>query len=210
MPHEFERRYLPLNPDWRPKGEANRIVQGYFWPGETVNARIEADPRQMFTLVLDIKNDRSLWKFVLPVDEGRELFEATKNGKELTGAWTVRVRNSEKKGGELCLKGKAKGIDRPEYEYPLSVSDTHALLGLCPLTHITKLRSELLHADRIWEFDKFISPLPGEPVTTFEVELPDALTVPVPHPQAGQDITSIKGYSNAARARRREQFLRSP
>lgn len=202
MAKEIERRYLPKAPDWRPEGQSNRIIQGYFWLNEMVAAHIAHDGQQAYTLVMEMRGQTTSWSLPLPKHDGHELHQAT-NGEEMGSQWTLRVRQSDRKGGEFCIKGKSMGIARPEYEYPLPADITQTLLQLCAGTHIIKRRFEIPHEGFVWEVDVYDAPLPDEPAVMIEVELPDETTqAPLP-PWVGEEVSHIKTYANAALARRR-------
>lgn len=215
MATEIERRFFPVA-GWHPQqqapgmGAADPIVQGYFWPGETVDARVHCStgPVKRFSLLLNILHHQEPMEIPLPEADGIALHDKT-GGRLLSKAWTLRVRNSGSKGGEFCLKGKAKGLERPEYEYPLSAARTGQLLALCSDTHIHKDRYTHGFSGRQWEIDVFRQQLPGEPAIIIELELP--------HPEAafarpdyvGEEITGSKGLSNAKMARRKWEFARA-
>lgn len=202
MPVEIERKYLPKDPAWRPAGAFDPIVQGYFWPGKTADAFIERTSSSTFQLLLTFGSRHQPWSLPLPMQDGQELHGAT-GGKLLTKEWTLRVRHSGSRGGEFCLKGKACGLERPEFEYLIPPADTQRLFSMCPHTHITKDRYSLPHAGHTFEVDVFRNPAPQHPAVLIEVELAHAGIAPALPDWAGEEVTGVKGYTNARMAKQR-------
>ena len=200
MATEIERKYLPKDPHWRPSGMPQHLVQGYFWPGEMAEGLVSGT-----TFTLTLKNTAATYSISLPEQDAAELHAAT-HGQLMDSSWTLRIRTeNDNPAGIFCIKGKAKGISRPEYEYLLTPEVTRALLPPCRSTHIVKDRYTLELNGYTWEVDVYASPLPGDPAVTIEVELPSEETAPaLPH-WVGEEISHNKAYTNAAMARRRHE-----
>lgn len=200
MATEIERKFLPKDPDWRPPGQAERLVQGYFWLNENATAHIARGPKDAFILVLRPR-DAAEWRYRLPATDGAELL--AHNPHYLSRKWTLRVRHADKKGGFLTLKGPASDdrTTRAEYEYPLKPGETKALLALCPNTHISKDRYYIPYKGLTWDVDVYDGHLRG--LVTCEVELPRADAKFALPPWVGTEVTQLKGYTNAALARSR-------
>lgn len=198
MAIEIERKYLPKDPAWRPSGTPVRLVQGYLWPGEMAVAVV-----QEAALRLQVLESGKVYVLALPAADAAELHAATQ-GQPLDGSWTLRIRTANNAPeGIFCIKGKARGISRPEYEYALDAATTRALLDACRGTQIAKDRYTLERSGYIWEVDVYANPLPGDPAVTIEVELPCEDAAPALPDWVGQEVTQDKRYTNAALARRR-------
>ena len=71
------------------------------------------------------------------------------------GTATVRVRISSEKAF-LTLKGRATGISRSEFEYPIPVEDAGKMLSeLCAKPLIKKRRYLIPYRGHTWELDIF-------------------------------------------------------
>lgn len=86
---------------------------------------------------------------------------------------TVRVRLA----GLSCtmtIKGRSVGIARQEFEYPLPLADSEALLALCERPLIEKTRYRIPHAGHLWEVDEFAGVNAGLIIAEVELESEDA------------------------------------
>ncbi|WP_129776816.1 CYTH domain-containing protein [Peristeroidobacter soli] len=83
---------------------------------------------------------------------------------------TVRVRISGARA-YLTVKGMAKGLARPEFEYEIPVADAEQMLSLCDGPLLEKRRHVTTHAGRRWEVDEFLGENAG--LIVAEVELED-------------------------------------
>ena len=199
MATEIERKYLPQDPNWRPTGTCDRMVQGYFFLGQTATAHVRAGPRKAFTLVLKPR-DAEPFEFKLPAQDGTEILAA--NPHYIGKSWTFRVRHSGKKGGFLTLKGPRTGIACPEYEYKLNRTQVNKLLALCPDTHIIKDRYEIPYKGYTWEVDVYHGHLAPLGLVTCEVELKSEQHSPPLPSFVGRDISHEKAYANLRLAMR--------
>jgi adenylate cyclase len=113
---------------------------------------------------------------------------------------SVRVRTA---GNEawLTIKGQARGMSRPEFEYPIPRADAEQILAnLCRKPLIEKTRYWLHHGDHTWEVDVFEGDNSG--LVIAEVELGSAdETVDLP-PWAGEEVTDDPRYLNASLVKR--------
>ncbi len=81
---------------------------------------------------------------------------------------TVRVRTYDEKGF-ITIKGKTKGITRPEFEYEIPLQDAKYLLSnFCNAT-IKKLRHKVNYHNNLWEVDEFLGQNKG--LLMAEIEL---------------------------------------
>ncbi|HEX4769691.1 MAG TPA: CHAD domain-containing protein [Bryobacteraceae bacterium] len=68
---------------------------------------------------------------------------------------SVRIRTT-KNNAVVTIKGKRKGLARPEFEYPIPVRDAQQILEqLCLKPLITKTRYKLRQNGQLWEIDEF-------------------------------------------------------
>ena len=78
-----------------------------------------------------------------------------KQGYVPTQGITVRARISDDQAF-LTLKGRATGLSRSEFEYPIPVEDAGQILTeLCAHPLIEKTRYLIPHGDHTWELDIF-------------------------------------------------------
>jgi adenylate cyclase len=107
---------------------------------------------------------------------------------------SVRVRL----GGDaawLTVKGETTGMTRPEFEYPVPLSDADGLLALCLQPLIEKVRYRLDFAGLVWEIDEFAGANAGLVVAEVELQHADqAVELP---PWAGREVTGDPRYYNA-------------
>jgi len=83
---------------------------------------------------------------------------------------TVRVRIRDDKAF-LTLKGRAKGITRSEFEYPIPLKDAKAILSeLCIHPFISKKRYLIVQEGYTWELDIFEGENEGLIVAEIELE----------------------------------------
>lgn len=114
-------------------------------------------------------------------------------------ARTVRVRIAGGRGF-LTVKGLAEGCSRPEFEYPIPVSDASELLALCAVPPVEKTRFEVPHAARTWQVDEFRGDNRG--LVLAEIELvsgAEELDLPA---WVGAEVTSDPRYQNSSLALR--------
>jgi adenylate cyclase len=110
-------------------------------------------------------------------------------------ARTVRVRVA---GDEafITIKGLTSGMERLEFEYPISLTDANEMLEtLCVKPLIEKLRYKFMSDGHLWEVDEFIGD--NEGLTVAEVELKSSDEhVNIPD-WVGQEVTGDLMYFNS-------------
>lgn len=107
---------------------------------------------------------------------------------------TVRVRRMGD-AGALTIKGKAAGLVRSEFEYPLPLADTLALLEMCERPLISKIRYRVTHEGRPWEVDVFEGENAGLIVAEVELSHPrEQVSLPA---WVGDEVTHDPRYLNA-------------
>jgi len=106
-----------------------------------------------------------------------------KQGYVPTQGITVRARITDDQAF-LTLKGRATGLSRSEFEYPIPVEDAQQILNeLCAHPFIEKTRYLIPYGDHTWELDIFEGDNQGLVVAEIELsnenetfELPDWTT----------------------------------
>ncbi len=108
---------------------------------------------------------------------------------------TVRVRVADGRGF-LTVKGRSRGIVRPEYEYEIPGEDAEAMLdSLAPKPLIEKIRYRIPHGGLIWEVDEFFGDNAGLLLAEVELEREDQLFEKPAW--AGEDVSHDPRYYNA-------------
>jgi adenylate cyclase len=109
---------------------------------------------------------------------------------------TVRVRIIEAEAF-MTLKGKAEGIARDEYEFPIPMRHAKELLArYCGRRIVEKTRYRLYHGQVVFEVDVFEGKLAG--LVVCEVEL-DSVDQQISLPEwIGDELTYDRRYSNSA------------
>lgn len=108
---------------------------------------------------------------------------------------SVRVRLEDGRG-TLTIKGRAKGISRPEYEYAIPARDARELLALlCEKPLIEKIRRRTRFGGKVWEIDEFLGDNAG--LVVAEVELKRAGERLLRPPWLGREVTKDPRYLNA-------------
>lgn len=113
---------------------------------------------------------------------------------------TLRVRVDSNQAF-LTIKGRASGISRSEFEYPIPKDDALAMLAeFCKNRILKKTRHMVRWLNHTWEVDEFEGDNAG--LITAEIELhseTEKFEIP---PWIGQDISHEKKYTNAALAQK--------
>jgi adenylate cyclase len=110
------------------------------------------------------------------------------------GLTTVRVRVAGDQG-YLTIKGKAEGISRPEFEYPIPLEEATIMLeNFCKKPLIEKVRHRISLDNLTWEVDEFLGDNQGLIVAEVELEQENqAITIP---DWLGEEVTGDKRYYN--------------
>lgn len=96
-----------------------------------------------------------------------------KQGYIPTQGITVRARISDDQAF-LTLKGRATGLSRSEFEYPIPVEDAEQILTeLCTHPLIEKTRYLIPHGEHTWELDIFEGDNKGLVVAEIELSNED-------------------------------------
>jgi len=107
---------------------------------------------------------------------------------------TVRARRA---GGSafLTIKGAARGLARPEFEYEVPLADIDGLLQLCIQPLIEKRRHLHEHEGHTWEVDEFLGQNAGLLVAEIELDRADE---EFSRPSwVGEEVTDDPRYLNA-------------
>lgn len=99
----------------------------------------------------------------------------------------VRVRIADRVA-TLTIKGRARGLTTPEFEYPIPIDHAEPLLELCEAAIIEKIRHRVDYRGHIWEVDVFSGANAGLVLAEIELQTedeafsrPDWLGVEVTH-----------------------------
>ncbi len=137
-------------------------------------------------------------KFLVEDDSWRE---SAGPGRRMTQGYlsqesgrTVRVRIAGEEAW-LTIKGRAQGISRSEFEYPIPVAEAREILGLCAGHVIDKTRSEVPYGDHVWEVDVFHGG--NEGLVVAEVEMGDEAENPAIPPWVGREVSEDRRYANS-------------
>ena len=95
----------------------------------------------------------------------------------------------------LTIKGKGIGFSRPEFEYPLPVSDAEELMLLCLFPPVEKSRHRLEVEGTHWEVDEFLGSNLGLLMAEVELESEDQSFI-MPE-WAGEEVTGDRRYYNS-------------
>jgi CYTH domain-containing protein len=96
----------------------------------------------------------------------------------------------------LTIKGKSRGLSRPEYEYEIPVADAKEILDrLCQQPYIEKNRYKVAYAEMEWEIDEFLKENQGLIVAEVELESEEQ-QIEMP-PWVGEEVSDDPRYSNA-------------
>lgn len=203
MAEEIERKFLPIDPNWRPTGPFNAIKQGFLWLDDDSQGQIFTTQKGGL-VVLTPKGGIQSWEFPIPLKDAEDMRAMA--SAQFGHHWFARIREIDEKDYLLTFKGPSQdkeNLRRPEFEYAISPSDGMALLAFCPETHLFKHRFPIPYEGFTWEIDVFQNVADK---VVCEVELTSPEQQP-PLPEfVGMEITHDKSYGNAAMAR--EQMKR--
>ena len=108
---------------------------------------------------------------------------------------TVRVRVAGEQAF-ITIKGLTNGMERMEFEYPISLNDANEMLEtLCVKPLIEKVRYKIMSDDHLWEVDEFIGD--NEGLTVAEVELKSSDEHVIIPDWVGQEVTGNLMYFNS-------------
>jgi adenylate cyclase len=109
----------------------------------------------------------------------------------------TRVRITNEKKAEFCLKSKTKGISRDEFEWKISLEEGKKLLKLAITGILIKTRYVIKEATdgMIWEIDEYNNKqLNG--IIVAEIELKSERQSFYKPPYIGKEVTGIRCYGN--------------
>lgn len=137
-------------------------------------------------------------KFLLVSDEWRQLISRSETFRQgyLSNdpRASVRVRIAGNQA-TLNIKGMTLGVQRPEYEYPIPLTDAVELLDqLCARPLIEKTRHFVEFGGNLWEIDEFHGDNAGLIVAEVELDSPDQV-IPMPA-WVGKEVSHLERYYN--------------
>jgi adenylate cyclase len=106
----------------------------------------------------------------------------------------VRVRQAGP-AAYLTIKGIPEGARRPEFEYPIPLSDAQQLMNLCLRPLVEKTRYVIKYGGKRWEVDEFHGDNRG--LILAEIELPsedERIEIP---PWIGKEVSGDLRYFNS-------------
>ena len=107
---------------------------------------------------------------------------------------TVRIRIAGTRAF-LTVKGRADGIARSEFEYPVPNDDAEAMLReFCGTRVVEKRRFRVPFGGFVWEVDEYFGA--NAPLVTAEIELPDEKTVVELPGWIDHEVTDDHRYKN--------------
>ena len=116
------------------------------------------------------------------------------------GTATIRVRRTGN-GAFLTIKGRAEGLARAEFEYPIPMEDAEAMLNTMSVGTIVRKIRYIVPAgnELVWEIDEYLDD--NAPLFTAEIELPTPDT-PFEIPAwLGDEVSDNKNYTNRSLSR---------
>lgn len=105
----------------------------------------------------------------------------------------VRVRRAGDRAF-LTIKGRTRGITRPEFEYPIPLADAEELLKLCQGSLVEKTRFTVPWAGKHWEVDVFHGANTG--LVVAELELASEEEPFERPPWLGAEVSQDPRYAN--------------
>jgi len=107
--------------------------------------------------------DTLKWK---PAVEGTRLVQAYLS---IDPNPTVRIRIAGDQAF-LTIKGRTKGISRPEFEYEIPVDDAQEMMKMAISNPVEKIRYKIMHEGFLWEVDVFLEKNEGLVMAELELE----------------------------------------
>ena len=95
----------------------------------------------------------------------------------------------------LTIKGIVHGASRPEFEYPIPLSDAQQLMNLCLRPLVEKTRHVIKFAGKRWEVDEFHGDNRGLILAEIELSREDE-SIDIP-PWIGQEVSGDPRYFNS-------------
>lgn len=107
---------------------------------------------------------------------------------------TIRVRTAGDKA-YLTIKGRARGISRQEFEYPIPVAEGNELINTLATATVEKIRHYVYYEQKLWEVDEFKGL--NEGLWVAELELASETETFALPPWAGAEVTHDRRYLNS-------------
>ncbi len=193
MSIEIERKFLLKDPNWRPSGQPDELVQGFYKLGEEARGEITDSPFG----VIFILNDNARIP-LLPEHADDLKILAAELGGPFPAGWKARVRKRNE-SYVFDLKGPRSGTTRLEFdENPLPRDIGEVLLQGCGATLLRKQRYHIDVAGKLWSLDVYGPPHEG--LVVAEVELSSAHEKLVLPDWAGEEITDRKLFGKSPAA----------
>ena len=137
-------------------------------------------------------------KFLLVNDDWRSLVNKSVRFRQAylsnNASASVRIRVAGE-SATINVKGMTIGLQRPEYEYAIPLTEANEMLDqLCLRPMIEKTRHFVTYAGKIWEIDEFHGDNAGLVVAELELDsLDECFELPS---WAGNDVSGVERYYN--------------
>ena len=131
----------------------------------------------------------------------KEKFKPTGKGIDMKQGYlsadaekVIRIRIADEKGF-VTIKGKMKGITRPEFEYEIPKNEAEIMLKMCSNNLVEKIRHIEDYMGMTWEVDIFTKENTGLMIAEIELEHEDQeFELP---PWLGNEVTFDRRYYNS-------------
>lgn len=194
MAKEIERKFLVLSADYlKDATKVETIMQSYANGVEGVHISIFASQDKGY---VEIDTEQDSWAIAINSEDAAEI------AKQNVGDLTVRIRSVDDEHAFLTIKGRSSddGLERDEWEYPLSIDTYYSIGTKLELVYLRKFRYTCPLGDLNIEVDMFESEEGVKPQELAEIEFPvgydqsQVLSLPA---WIGEEVTGNVDYYNS-------------
>lgn len=194
MAKEIERKFLVLFDDYlKDATKVETLMQSYLNGVEGVYISIFASQDKGY---VEIDTEQDSWAIAINSEEAAEI------AKQDIDDLTVRIRSVDDEHAFLTIKGRSTddGLERDEWEYPISMDTYYSIGTTLELAYLRKFRYSCPLGDLTIEVDMFESEEGTKPQELAEIEFP----VGYDHSQilwlpgwVGEEVTGNVDYYNS-------------
>jgi adenylate cyclase len=181
----------------RPQGGQAQKNEAIIFPGRTGAGFLHFTPKTTGIMATEterkflVQRDK-LW--LLPAEKGIPILQGYLHSHE---DMSIRVRMAGKQAF-LTIKGKSRGLSRPEFEYEIPAADAVEMLRMCG-EKVEKIRYKIPLDDFCWEVDVFSGANEGLMLAEIELASEDQA---FPRPDwLGEEVSFDSRYQNACLAK---------